>query len=107
MKAAGKVLLAQQEQQHIDKQKKDLKSEMTNLAKDRKRQERKMRNLNAKAQKIDLTELMQMLMMKAFLFLLNTGTFVVLSLLSLIFDSPDQGSPTITCKYAGRLQLQV
>lgn len=67
MKAAGKVLLAQQEKQKIDKQKKDLKSEMTKLAKDRKKQERKMRTLKAKAQKIDLTELMQMLMMKAFL----------------------------------------
>jgi hypothetical protein len=66
-KAATKILTASKEKQSIEDKKKTLRKQMSMLAKEKKAKERQLKNLKKKAQKIDLTELMQMLMMKAFL----------------------------------------
>ena len=66
-KAATKILTAFKDKQHVEEKKKQLKKEMKQLAMQKKSKDRQLRILKQKAQKIDLTELMQMLMMKAFL----------------------------------------
>ena len=66
-KAATTVLTASKEKHVLDAKRDDLNKQLTQLAKEKKAKDRQLRHLKAKAQKIDLTELMQMLMMKAFL----------------------------------------
>jgi len=67
-KAAGKILKASQEAVNLQEKKKTLKDQMARIQAEKKKQERRARTLKKKAAKCDLTELMQMLMMKAFLF---------------------------------------
>jgi hypothetical protein len=66
-KAATNILSAFKDKQQVEVKKNELKKEMKQLAMQKKAKDRQLRSLKQKAQKIDLTELMQMLMMKAFL----------------------------------------
>ena len=66
-KAAGQVLDAAQAVKNLLDKKKELKDAMGNLALVKKKEERKVRALKKKAGKLDLSDLMQMLVMKAYL----------------------------------------
>ena len=66
MKSAAKLLLASKTAQSLQEKKLELKTEIQRLAALRKKAQRRARNLKKKASKIDASELMQMVMMKAF-----------------------------------------
>ena len=66
MKAAAKLLLASKTAKSLQEKKSELKTEIQRLAALRKKAQRRARNLKKKASKIDASELMQMVMMKAF-----------------------------------------
>ena len=66
-KAATKVLDSAQAVKNLMDKKKELKEAMGKLALAKKKEERKVKALKKKASKVDLSDLMQMLMMKAFL----------------------------------------
>jgi len=66
MKAAAKLLLASKAAKSLQEKKRELKTEIQKLAAERKKAQRRARNLKKKASKIDASELMQMVMMKAF-----------------------------------------
>ena len=65
-KAASKVLDSAQAVKTLASKKLELKDAMSKLAVAKKKQERKVKTLKKKASKLDLSDLMQMLMMKAF-----------------------------------------
>ncbi len=63
---AGKVLKAAQDAANIQQQRSELKSQLKNLYKESRARQRKISMLKKKAAKVDLSDLMQMLMMKAY-----------------------------------------
>ena len=65
-KAATKVLDSAQAVKTLATKRAELKEAMAKLQVAKKKEERKMKNLKKKASKLDLSDLMQMLMMKAF-----------------------------------------
>ena len=66
MKSAAKILQESKTAKSLQLRKNELKQEIQKLAVQRKAAQRKARNLKKKAAKIDASELMQMVMMKAF-----------------------------------------
>jgi len=64
---AGKVLKAAQDAEDIHNQREALKQEMKALYRESRKRHRKVAMLKKKAAKVDLTDLMQMLMMKAYI----------------------------------------
>ena len=66
MKAAAKLLLASKTAKSLQEKKLELKTEVQKLAALRKKAQRRARNLKKKSSKIDASELMQMVTMKAF-----------------------------------------
>ena len=65
-KKAGTVLSSQQESDKLAEEKKKLKASLLQINKDKKKANRKARALKLKASKINLSDLLQMMMMKAF-----------------------------------------
>ena len=65
-KASGTVLKASKQMVQLAERRKALQSNLDQLRKEKKRAAREARKLKAKASKIDLGELLQMMMMKAY-----------------------------------------
>ena len=66
-KAAGKILSAAKKADVLQSEKSRLKEAITKLQNEKKKELRRVRALKKKASKVDLADLMQMLMMKAYL----------------------------------------
>ena len=66
-KAAGQLLASSKQLKSLAEQKKALKATLSKLAQQKKKAAREARALKAKASKTDLGELLQMMMMKAYI----------------------------------------
>ena len=66
-KAAGQLLTSSKEVKNLSEQKKALRATLSKLAQQKKKAQREARKLKAKANKTDLGELLQMMMMKAYI----------------------------------------
>lgn len=64
---AGKVLKAAQDMEVIHQQRDALRQELKSMYRETRKRQRKVAALKKKAAKVDLTDLMQMLMMKAYI----------------------------------------